>query len=51
MEELTIFKNFCTFYASRKASISSRIRKGDFDIIAIEYCNAKLANDFSPPDN
>lgn len=40
-----------TFDLSKNASISSSIRNTDLEVIAIEYCKAKLAIDFYPPDS
>jgi hypothetical protein len=39
------------FLESKNASDSSNIRKGDFETIASEYCKAKEAIDFYPPDS
>jgi len=43
--------NFFVFSASKNASVSSRIKKGDLDVRAIAYCRAKLAIDFYPPES
>lgn len=45
------FKNLLTFPVSRNASVSSRIRIGDFEANDNEYCRAKDAIDLYPPDN
>lgn len=45
------FRNLVTFPKSKNASVSSRIKIGDLDARESEYCNAKEAIDFSPPDS
>ena len=45
------FSNRFTLLESKKASVSSRIRKDTFVVKANEYWRAREAIDFSPPDN